>query len=65
MEGFGCGLAVAFAVQRPLAWPSLGVQDAPWVPVCPLFTWLLLLCAGIRQLELSQEEDSKSQTGFK
>lgn len=37
-----------------LAWPLLGV------PVCPLFAWLLLLCAGIRQAELSHDK-----TGFK
>lgn len=48
------GCALVFAVQHPLAWSLMGV------PVCPLFAWLLLLCARIRQAELSQDK-----TGFK
>lgn len=50
VQCFGCVCSSASPCLAPVGGPSLS----------PLFAWLLLLCAGIRQAELCQDK-----TGFK
>lgn len=62
MESFSHGLRWFVCSSAPTC-PALAGGPRR-VLGCPLFAWLLLLCAGIRQVELSQEEDSKGKMGF-
>jgi len=65
VEGFGCGLCGFVCSSASACLAFVGGPGCIVGPGLCFVTWLLLLPAGIRWLELNREEDSKGRTAFR